>query len=396
MEDYSIEVIRDFEGIGRIRPFWEQLQAHPNADVDYYRLVLDGRSQVLQPYVILLSRQGRPVAMMVGRIERKHLPLALGYKKIFSPKVRLLTIIYGGAMGEESARAVEALVGELLATLSRKEAEVILLRGLRADSELFRAATKRPPVSMRQHLSAAEPHWKMALPSTFEKLLAGLSPDHRKDLRRFPRRLEKLFPSQVSFCSYRKKEEIDRFCRDAEDIAKHTYQRGLGDGFVDGPKSRQVLTLWAERGQWRGYVLYVAGEPCAYWIGVLYRDVFHSVQTGYKPAYSTHSPGTVLLARMLEELCREGVPTLDFGQGDALYKQRFAQEGWKETSVYIFGPGLWGALLNALYTATTAADQLADHFLRRSKLLGKVKRVWRDRLRPEVESTGAAPKQRQT
>ena len=174
--------------------------------------------------------------------------------------------------------------------------------------------------------------------------------------------------------------------RDIEEIAKKTYQRGLGVGFIDSPEMRNRLRFEAERGWLRAYVLYLSDRPCAFWVGRLYRNAFHSEFMGYDPCYSRYSPGMFLIMRVLEDLCggngSEKIEEVDFGLGDAQYKEVLGNREWLDTSLYLFGPNLKGIGLSFLRTPIMAIDAIARAALEGTSFLPRIKRAWRNIVRP--------------
>jgi CelD/BcsL family acetyltransferase involved in cellulose biosynthesis len=92
---------------------------------------------------------------------------------------------------------------------------------------------------------------------------------------------------------------LDHLFHDVEEIARKTYQRGLGVGFADTTRMRQRLELAARKGWLRAYLLYLGERPCAFWIGMLYGDTFVSDYTGYDPDLRQFSPGIGLVMRMI-------------------------------------------------------------------------------------------------
>ncbi|MGH3061994.1 MAG: GNAT family N-acetyltransferase, partial [Gaiellaceae bacterium] len=143
---------------------------------------------------------------------------------------------------------------------------------------------------------------------------------------------------------------------------------------------REVTTLTLSRDWFRGFVLYVDGAPCAFWHGIRYGRVFSTGPTGYDPAFGTHRVGTYLLGRMVEELSRdEGLEWIDFGFGDAEYKQHFGDESWLEEDVLVWARRPRTIRLNATRTLLLAADRSARSLLRRRRLLGRARRLWRTR-----------------
>ncbi len=165
-------------------------------------------------------------------------------------------------------------------------------------------------------------------------------------------------------------------------MACKTYQRGLGAGFINNDETRRRLQLSGDRGWLRAYILYVDGEPCAFWFGTLYKETFHLDFTGYDQKYRKYEPGTILFVTMIESLCEDEVKAIDFGFGDAFYKQRFGDSSWEEASVYIFGRTARGILLNILRTLTALIVLNAEKIVARYNLREKMKKWWRLRIAP--------------
>ena len=102
--------------------------------------------------------------------------------------------------------------------------------------------------------------------------------------------------------------------------------------------------------------------------------------TAYDPAFQKNEPGTVLFMKMIDDLCRLKVKEIDFGFGDALYKNRYGDESWEESSVYIFSPRWKGAKLNACRTLTGKIHQLSEKMAKKAQILQKIKTRWRRKI----------------
>jgi CelD/BcsL family acetyltransferase involved in cellulose biosynthesis len=81
----------------------------------------------------------------------------------------------------------------------------------------------------------------------------------------------------------------------------------------------------------------------------------------------------------MEELCREGVSAVDFGIGEALYKQRFGNRHWSEGTVHLYAPTWRGMRVKALRTMAVVIDSTGKTVLKRAKLAERVKKLWRTR-----------------
>jgi len=173
---------------------------------------------------------------------------------------------------------------------------------------------------------------------------------------------------------------LPKLCAQIERVAALTYQRGLGAGFVDDEEHRLRLDLFAKRGQLRAQVLEIEGRLSAYWIGTIYKGVFYSSATGYDPDLRFYEPGSLVFIHMIDELVREGVGRLDFGLGDAHYKQRFGDNCWREATIRLFAPTLKGVVLRSLLGIFNLADDASRRILQKFRLLDRLKTDWRRRM----------------
>lgn len=379
-EPYSIKVARSAEEIESLREIWEKWQCHPNADIDFYLTIINSREEIIRPHVMVIGKNGKPETMVIGRIERKREEIKIGYKTLFKPWVRILRIIYGGILGEQSKRRSEVIIEELLKILMQGQIDCITLDSLRKNSNIYVAAKKKPGLPMRDRIQIDRTHWKMTLPGTMDEIFQKLSRNRREELRRYPRMIEKDHPGSVEFKCFRMTEDVDQACRDVEKVAEKTYQRGLRVGFINNKENQTRLYLEAEKGWLRAYILYVENKPCAFWIGSLYKRSFHVNFLGFDPDFKRYKPGTIVLSRMLEDLLKDRVCEIDFGFGDALYKQRLGDESWEEASVYIFGPSLKSISINAIRTIILSGYRIAEKVTRDVNLEGKIKKYWRGKL----------------
>lgn len=166
-----------------------------------------------------------------------------------------------------------------------------------------------------------------------------------------------------------------------ESVARMTYQRGLGVGFVDNEENRQRLALFAHRGQMRVLVLEIHDTPKAYWLGTVYGGVFHSEATGYTTEMAEFEVGTLTFLRLVDELVKEGVTRFDFGLGDAHYKERFADRSWQETRVHVFSRSFKGQLLRGYLEMFGSMDDCARRVFQRFGVFDRIKQAWRAQLR---------------
>ena len=383
-EDSSIKVISKIEELEVIRGFWEKMQWHPDADIDFYLDFIDSHQGFVRPHVILLSKDGQPSALMIGQIQEMPLDWRIGYKIVCKTPARSLEIPYGGILGDLSYPNCIALVKKLMNCLAQGEADVVFLNHLKCDSPMYRISTKMPSFLCRDHFSFKNPHWRLSLPDSFNEFYQQRSKSSRSNIRNNANRMKKIYEENLSIRCFQEKGEIDQAIRDIETIAAKTYQRGLGVGFINSPETRRKWILAAEHQRYRVYVLYLEEKPCAFLTGYPYDRIFFADTTGYDFDYRYYHPGMFLFMRIIEEFCNEqNIEAIDFGFGDAEYKKQYSNQNWQESCVYIFAPTFKGVRLNAIRTLMVVTSQIAKTALNRFEALGWIKKKWRCHLTPK-------------
>ena len=163
---------------------------------------------------------------------------------------------------------------------------------------------------------------------------------------------------------------------DAEAVANRSYQRHIGVGFTANLTIRYRLNVMATEGWLRAWVLYLGGTAAAFWIGSVRNGTFLSDYNAYDDALSRFAPGSYLAIRVLEELHSKSsnVWTVDFGPGDAEYKERFGTEKHTVATIRFFARTFNGLLENCVETAVHDVSYLARALLTRVGALDWVKR----------------------
>ena len=380
----EVAVLRTMAELEAIREVWESWPGNRDSEIDSYLTSLRLNPQTVRPHVMVVYHDGRPDALLVGRIDKGHIRCRLGYSSV-SFAARIMCFVYGALRGNPTEENCGVLIDEVLRSLSDGEADVAYLNFLRRESNLCRLAMTRPGFLMRDHVNLTQPHFAARLPATVEDFYRGLSPKVRKNQKWQARKLVNHFSGAVRISCVRELADVEDLIRDVEHVAAKSYQRGLGVGFVVNAATREHLRLKARRGWLRAYVLYIEERPCAFWIGDINGATFGSDYIGYDAEFAGHSPGMYLVMKVIESFCdgnREGVTEVDFGQGHAQYKQVLANEEWTESLVQIFAPTVKGISLNLVRTLLDGMNQSTKKALASTSLLQKIRRKWRSRLTP--------------
>ncbi|MGQ9690922.1 MAG: GNAT family N-acetyltransferase, partial [Thermoproteota archaeon] len=239
----------------------------------------------------------------------------------------------------------------------------------------------------KRAIGVINPSWSVHRALTLEGnpgfLLERMRSKHRSWVKRKEKELLEAFSDKVKWSWHSNSIDILSICTKLEAVAKTTYQRGLGAGFVDDYETRKRLSLFAKRNQLRVMLLELDGEPSSFWYGVVYKSTFHASATGYRPDMARYEMGTLALLKMVDYLIAEGIEKLDFGLGDAYYKERFSDISWKEASVQLFSDTMRGKMLRNYLQAASWLENNARKFAEKLKFAGRAKKIWRLSIAPK-------------
>jgi CelD/BcsL family acetyltransferase involved in cellulose biosynthesis len=361
-------IARSAAELEELRPAWETVPwEREEAELDYLLARVRFRSEAVTPFGLVVGSEG-----VAGRIEERPLPVRIGYRTVVAPRLRLLRVVDGGAVGASAVAALRPVL---------REVDAIVFPPLAVGSELEAAARSLGGPLQRQPFARVAPRRRLVLPESYEAFVASRSANTRWRVRRDERRVpEALGGLRVEVV--RDASRVDELFRDAERVARGTYQRALGTGFADTAEQRELARLGLERGWVRGYLLYRADEPIAFWLCSTYRGTLLIRTTGFDDRYAQHRVGLYLLRRVIEDAIAD--PTLiavDFGPGDAAYKQQLSSESRLERQLVVFAPTWRGLRANAVGAPVLGAARLARRALDAAKLTDRVRTGWRARVR---------------
>jgi hypothetical protein len=382
--EYDIRIIRSLDEIEDIRIFWETHQYYPDADIDFYIAFCRANKVNVKPHITILLKQGKPNAMMIGRVDNTDFNFRFGYKVLFSTKVRSLNILYGGIIGNITDLAYNLLLEEIMDSLSKGEADIAFFNHVIVDSYIHNLAMRLPHFFLRDHSPKSYLHWKSSLPDSFDEFYRTRPKNFKNNLRKYTKRLNDQYGENKIVKTYQYMSEYRILLDDIETIASKTYHRGMGAGFLNDQTTENRILLALEQQRFRAYIIYLSRQPCAFLTGVKYGHTFFPWATGYDPSFTQYSLGTLIIMEMFKLLFEEGdIQTVDFGFGDAFYKHNFCDENWQEAPVYIYAPTLKGVLINAIKSLLDIISSFTEYALKKFNLTDKVKKIWRDKLAKE-------------
>jgi len=166
----------------------------------------------------------------------------------------------------------------------------------------------------------------LQLPDSFEILLAQRSANFRSEVRRRRRGLSQGVATTVVQCLETAAElqaALPLLYTLHNRRRRQKGQRGIFERAPLRAFHSCLAGLLAPNGQVRLYVLRTDQQPIAALYGFAFQRRFSYFQSGMEPTWSHRSPGTVLLASVLEDCIRRGEREFDFLRGSETYKSRW-------------------------------------------------------------------------
>lgn len=279
-------------------------------------------------------------------------------------------------LGAADDAEAKTFVAEMARLLASGAAECVLFEDLEVGSPIWRAAVKSERAGRLRVFSHPTPpqlHWWLRFPQPPEHYWQQHSSKTRNTLRR---KLKKL-PHALVRCT--RPEDVPTFLARAEAVSRRSWQgQRLGVRLRNAARHRQQLVALARRGALRSYLLETGGRAVAFLLGVQDGGVFRYEEVGFDPALHKLSPGTVLFLEVLADLMAERCPeAIDFGLGDAGYKQMFATDKTLSGPLVLASRALRPTAAVAIDRLHRIADRGARYFLREAGLYEQVRRLYR-------------------
>ena len=379
----TFRTICNLAGLESVREVWNSWQKTRDSNFDFFCGVVRARGEACSPHVIVLLREGRPDALLVGFKERRRIPIRICSVAVLQPELEVLEFVRGGLLGNNSEENSRALVQTVMKSLANGAADLALWDYLETESPLHHAALRSPNFVLRDHCRKLREHWFLDQPRGREMFFKNLERSQRSKLRRKHKKFQEAFAGRIEVRSMQSVAELDDAVRNMEEIARKSVKRQLGFGFFDTPRHREQLLVEAALGWLRVFVLCVDGAPVSFWKGTLYERRLHADHVGFDSAWSEYSPGIFLFLEIIERLRDAEMDFMDFGTGTGQFYECFAKVRKPEARVQIFAPKLRGIRLNLACTVAFHTTQLIQ---RTSWLDSARKALWKIR-RSALEPT---------
>lgn len=252
-------------------------------------------------------------------------------------------------------------------------AAFLLIEDLDETSLLFQAV--QDPTSHGCQVFAThdfQPRRYIDFPATEADYWATFS---SRSLSKFRRNLKKFGKTRLE--RIMSIEQIPDFLEAAHSISKQSWQsRQFGLRIRNDDAELRQLSALAENGLLRSYLWWVEDKPAAFAVCNQQGGCFRYEEIAYCAEFGQFSPGRTMLQQIVEDLLRHDSPTyLDFGGGDAEYKQQFANRESRSGTVWLVPP-TWQAGMSLYYLKLCRQVRAAGRSLVRRAGLATTARQW--------------------
>jgi Acetyltransferase (GNAT) domain len=389
-DPFTIQTIRDLSEIESVGEVWRTWERTRDTSLDFYSGRIGTRGSACRPHILVLLRNGKPEALLVGLRDRKKIPIKIRSVTIFQPEVTILEFLAGGLLGNASEQNCQALVQAVLRSLAEGEADLALWEQLDVESALYSSVKQTPGIPLRDHCHKLSDHWYERFPYDLEAFFLSLRQTQRSKLRRKYKKFLDAFAGKIEVRCFRTTSEVGQAIEEMEGIARKSVKRHLGFGFFYTPQAREQLLVEAAQGWLRVFVLYIDGMPVSFWKGTLYKHCLQADYVGFDAAWSEFSPGIFLFLKVIESFRDSDVETVDFGTGNGQFYESFAKLRRPVARVRMFAPGFRGSQLNLLHAVAHHATLLIEgtySFGWPRKTIWKVRKPTLERISPKLSKS---------
>jgi CelD/BcsL family acetyltransferase involved in cellulose biosynthesis len=375
-----VETARTEEEVERLRDWWEHLPVTDvDANLDYFLTVVRTDPTVRRPHVMRITPAGEQPVLVVARLVDQAFGATLSGARTGSVSAPALVVSFGGVVGASSATQRSAALSALEDALAAREADVVVLQKTDRASEWFHHLV---PDDRRWRVvpRPAESSWTARLPDSWEALLAARSSKSRRQIRFDDNKLRRVYGDRLCLRRLDLPEHQHRMAGDVAAVARKTYQHGLGVSLLDGGVQGALSDLAREKGWLRVWMLYVDEQPVAFWWGITHAGVLSIGSPGYLPEFSKDRVGYYVLRRMLEDAADDpATRVIDFGTGDADYKERFGDLRSEVSDVLLFARRPRAVAVRAFLALQERGVALGRAGVARAGWTEDLRRWWRHR-----------------
>lgn len=385
--DITIQEINSLDQIVQVNNSWDFLHntfdnKNIYSDREFFISMFNFRApESAKPNIILFKKNGNPIAIIIGWETANYIVTSwIGYIKLRSPHLKCFEIEINGLITDGTSESEKIIYEYLKSLIKKKKVDLFAFDHLTARNPLWEGLLNGEGVQKKSvYKNSVE--WVTTLrdSKTGDKIRVHSQKTSSK-LKRKARKFERAYNNELQIKFFNKTEEVDFFIKKAETISKNSYQYSINVGIADNKYWNSMLRAMTDGKYFRGYMLMNNEKPIAYIFGVKYSNILYLIGTSYDHSFSQYSPGEYLRHQLIEKFMVQGIDIIDYGFGDAVYKQRCGTEYIEEASIRIYGNSIKALYSSLIDRFTTKVISKLLEILKNFGLLDKIKLLWRQRL----------------
>ena len=274
--------------------------------------------------------------------------------------------LFGGrVLGSFSEAASREVFRRLFHTLSF---DMLTLDDLPGGNGLYDYAMQGAVGRLRSVSHRKTTRRVLALPESYDSLIAALKPSTAKAIRRDRKLFDRLSPVLDIIASA---DGVAGFLSEAAAVSRRAGKPGSAAGGIeDTPAMREWLHTLAEQDRLRAYLVRSGERVVACAWGDIANGVFYFRATTFDPEFGKYTPGRAIMLDVFEDLIALGtVRVFDFGIRDFPYKERFANRSFPAASIRIARRKSWrGQTAVALHQALDRGKRLVEWYRARREV----------------------------
>lgn len=292
-------------------------------------------------------------SLPVGRVVGRRVPLT----------AHGMRLVGNHLLGSDVPEDAFGLIHEIFDSLADLHCDFLLIEDVEVRSPVWKALRRLGDAGASLFLpNGLQARLKIHLPNSMDEYWKQFSSKSRYNLRRTVKMAGDIKTQRIE-----RVDQLEEFLTAAHRISANSWQaQRLGVRVSnDDEQLRKFVTL-ANAGLLRCYLLSTGAthelsedRPIAFVIGTQCNGYYSYEEIAYDQEFSENSPGKVLLIKLLEDLYAHKTPRcLDFGGGDAEYKQTFANHRSRSGNVLLMANTLRGRASHAAMKSTRGIDRM--------------------------------------
>jgi len=182
----------------------------------------------------------------------------------------------------------------------------------------------------------------------WDSYFAGLSKNHRKNIRTAFKRLEN--SGSYSFEEYDTFDRLESVFQNIVDVSGSSWKKVMGSDMHSSEKIstfyREFSRAGSQAGLWKVYMLQIDGKFVAYDYLLRHNKRLTGIRSDYDLAFKDYMPGHLMKVATIKDLCSRNEPwEYDMGGTDAGYKLSYADTIREHVNITASSPGLYGNLV---------------------------------------------------